>query len=37
MAFKVEMVVERGVDRGEFLKGPYTPETPHRRFSSSEG
>ena len=37
MAFKIEVVVDRGVNRNEFLERLHTPETPHRRFSSSKG
>ncbi len=33
---EVEMVVDRGVNGGEFLQGLYISELPHRSFSSSE-
>jgi len=37
VAVLVEMVVDRGVNGGEFLQGLYVPEPRHRSFSSSEG
>ena len=36
MAFEIEMIVDRGVDGGEFLQGLYVPELRHRSFSSVE-
>ena len=36
MAFVVEVVVDRGVDDGEFLQGLYVPEFGHCAFSSPE-
>ncbi len=36
VAILVEVVVERGVDGGEFLEGPWISELRHRSFSSSE-
>ncbi len=32
----IEMIVDRGVDSGEFLQGRYISELRHRSFSSSE-
>ncbi len=32
----IEVIVDRGVDGGEFLKGLYIPEFRHRPLSSSE-
>ena len=36
MAFEVEMVVDRGMNGGEFLKCFYVSELRHCSFSSSE-
>ena len=36
MAFVVEVVVDRGMDGGEFLQGLYVPEPGHCRFPSSK-
>ena len=36
MAFLVEVIVNVGVDRGEFLQGLHLSEPEHRPFSSSE-
>lgn len=33
---EIEMIVDRGVDRGEFLQGIYVPELRHRTLPSSE-
>ena len=37
MALLTEVVVDLGVDRGEFLEGFHPPEPEHGAFSSSEG
>jgi hypothetical protein len=36
VAFLVEVVVDRAVNRGEFLQTSHAPEPEHRPFSSSE-
>ena len=36
MAFEVEVVVDRGVDGGEFLQGLYVPGFHHRLLPSPE-
>ncbi len=36
VAFVIEMIVDRGVDGGEFLQGLYVPELRHRPLSSSK-
>jgi hypothetical protein len=36
VAILAEVIVDRGVDGGEFLKGLHVPEPPHRPLSSSE-
>ena len=36
MAFKVEVVMDRGVSGGEFLQGLYVPEFCHSLFRSSK-
>ncbi len=36
VAILVEMIMDRGVDGGEFLQGLYVPELCHRSFSSPE-
>ena len=36
MAVMVEMIVDRGVDGGEFLEGLHIPKLCHRLLSSSE-
>ena len=33
----IEMVMDRGVGRGDFLQSLYIPEPSHRSLSSSEG
>ena len=33
---EVEMIVDRGMDGGEFLQGLYVPEFRHRTLPSSE-
>jgi hypothetical protein len=35
-AFRIEQVVNRGVDGGEFLQTPHPAETLHGAFSSAE-
>lgn len=35
-AFQVEVVVDRGMDGGEFLQTSYLPETLHRPLPPSE-
>ena len=36
MMLLIEVIVDRGMDGGEFLQGLYIPEPRHRSFSSSE-
>ena len=36
MAFVVEVIMDRGMDGGEFLQGFYVPEPGHCPFPSSE-
>ncbi len=36
MSFLVEVVVDRAVNRGEFLQTSHPPEAEHRSLSSSE-
>ena len=36
MEFVVEVVVDRGMNGGEFLQSLYVPESGHCRFPSSE-
>ena len=36
MTFEIEMIVDRGMDGGEFLQGLYVPEFRHRTLPSSE-
>ncbi len=36
VAILIEVVVDRGMDGGEFLKGLHVPELRHRPLSSSE-
>ena len=36
VAVNIEMVVDRGMDGGEFLQGLYVPEFRHRTLPSSE-
>jgi hypothetical protein len=36
VAFKVEVIADRGVNRNEFLERLHTPKTPHCRLSSSK-
>jgi hypothetical protein len=36
MTFLIEMIVNRGVNRGKFLKRLYVPESRHCSFSSTE-
>ena len=35
-AVQIEVIVDRGVDRGEFLQGLYVPKFRHRTLPSSE-
>ena len=37
MAVEIEVIVQRGVDRGELLKVAHPSEPAHRALSSSEG
>jgi len=36
MTFLIEVVVDGGMEGGEFLKAPHPPEAEHRPFSSSK-
>jgi hypothetical protein len=36
VTFEIEMIVNRGMDRGKLLQGLYVPEFRHRPFPSPE-